>query len=108
MTYRTKSYVFLLAKLKNVTIEGKEWSAPLGLFGRFEEVNVVYPAAPNRNVKVLAQDLAGDTPVDVTSEVTISGNRLSIPGKLIQRIGLMSATEGDLSEPGMIVKLIVN
>lgn len=97
-----------ITKEVNVTIEGKEWSAPLGLFGRFEEVNVVYPAAPNRNVKVLAQDLAGDTPVDVTSEVTISGNRLSIPGKLIQRIGLMSATEGDLSEPGMIVKLIVN
>lgn len=91
-----------------VTIEGKDWHAPLGLFGRFEEVNVIFPAAPGGDVKVLAQDLAGDTPVDVTSEVTISGNRLTIPGKLIQRVGLMNATEGDLSDPGMVVQIITH
>ena len=94
-----------VTKEVSVTIEGKDWSAPLGLFGRFSEVVVVYPSAPNGNLRVLAQDLAGDTPVDVTAEVKIEGNRLIIPGEVINRVGLMSATEGDLSDPGMVVKI---
>lgn len=89
-----------------VTIEGKDWSAPLGLFGRFQEVTIVYPSAPNGEVKVIAQDLAGDTPVDVTSEVKIEGNRLTIPAKVINRVGLMNATEGDLSDPGLVIKVM--
>lgn len=89
-----------------VAIEGKDWKAPLGLFGRFQEVTVIYSSVLSEKVKVLAQDLAGDTPVDVTSEVKIEGNRLIIPGKVIHRVGLMNATEGDLSEPGMVLKLI--
>ena len=89
-----------------VTIEGKDWSAPLGLFGRFREVTVVYPSAPNGNPRVLAQDLAGDTPVDVTAEVKIEDNRLIIPGEVINKVGLMSATEGDLSNPGMVMKIV--
>ena len=88
-----------------VTIEGKDWEAPLGLFGRFREVTVVYPSAPVGKVQVLAQDLAGDTPVDITAEVKLDGNRLVIPGEVINRVGLMAATAGDLSDPGMVVKM---
>lgn len=94
-----------ITKEVSVTIEGKDWNAPLGLFGRFQEVTVTYPSVLRGKVQVLAQDLAGDIPVDITDEVKIDGNRLIIPGKIISRVGLMSATEGDLSEPGMVVKV---
>lgn len=95
-----------VAKEVSVTIEGKDWSAPLGLFGYFQEVTIVYPSASKSEVRVFAQDLAGDTPVDVTREVKVEGNRLIIPGKVINKIGLMNATEGDLSAPGLVVKVI--
>jgi uncharacterized protein YqfA (UPF0365 family) len=57
-------------------------------------------------VKVIAQDLAGDHPIDITRKVRIEGNRLIIPGKIIRKIGLMNATPGDLSAPGMVIKMM--
>lgn len=95
-----------ITKAVPVTIQGKDWTAPLGLFGRFKQVTVVYPAALTGKFKVVAQDLAGDKPVDVTAEVKIEGNKLIIPGELINRVGLMSATPGDLSDPGMVLKVV--
>ena len=90
-----------------VTVEGSDWHAPVGLFGKFKEVTLVYPAplASSEAVTVVAQDLAGDTPVDITAEVNINGNRLIIPGEVISRVGLMNATEGDQSAPGMVLKV---
>lgn len=90
-----------------VTVEGSDWYAPVGLFGKFKEVTLVYPAplASSEAVTVVAQDLAGDTPVDITAEVRIDGNRLTIPGEVISRVGLMNATEGDQSAPGMVLKV---
>ena len=89
-----------------VTIHGKEWTAPIGLFGYFKEVSIIYPYIPDKKVKVIAQDLAGDRPVDFSRKVRIEGNRLIIPGKIIRKIGLMNATPGDLSAPGMVIKMM--
>lgn len=90
-----------------VTVEGSDWTAPVGLFGRFGEVTIVYPVAldTSAGIEVWGQDLAGDTPVDITSEVSVDGNRLTVPGKVIDRVGMMCATEGDLSDPGMVLKV---
>lgn len=55
---------------------------------------------------VLMQDLAADTAYDITDEVRFSGNRLTIPGALIRRIGTESQPVGDTSEPGVVIQLI--
>ena len=89
-----------------VTIHGKEWTAPIGLYGYFKEVSIIYPYIPKKKVKVIAQDLAGDHPIDIARKVRIEGNRLIIPGKIIKKIGLMNATPGDLSAPGMVIKMM--
>lgn len=88
-----------------VTVNGSDWHAPVGLFGCFKEVTLVYPSALTSSVKVLAQDLAGDTPVDVTDLVVIENNRMTIPGEVIRKVGLMEATDGDLSGPGLVLKV---
>lgn len=55
---------------------------------------------------VFAQDLAGENPVDITSNVVIKDNRLIIPGEVISRVGLMNASEGDCSDPGMVIRVM--
>lgn len=90
-----------------VTIEGKDWHAPVGIFGNFESVTILYPDAPeSRRPKVYAQDLAGEVPVDITGEVKIDRNSMKISKETIKRIGLMNATEGDLSGPGLVIKVM--
>lgn len=93
----------------DVTVQGGDWSAPIGLFGRFRSVTIVYPEALDAAaaVEVWGQDLAGDTPVNITAEVSIDGNRMTVPGTVIDRVGLMCASEGDLSGPGMVMKVSV-
>ena len=88
-----------------VTLDAADWKAPVGLFGHFKEVILEYPAPPKPGARFLAQDLAGDTPVDVTSQITIEGSRLIVPGELIDQVGLMYASEGDLSDPGMVIRM---
>ncbi len=53
--------------------------------------------------KVLAQDLAGSTPVDITREVSVDGGRLTLPGSVLHRVGLMAAKPGDISDPGLVL-----
>ena len=89
-----------------VTIDGRDRHAPLGIFGNFESVTIRFPSAPEKNMKVYAQDLAGETPVDITREVRIEGNSMTISKETIQRVGLMNATEGDLSAPGLVIKVM--
>lgn len=89
-----------------VTAMAKDWYAPIGLFGWFKEVCLIYPGPIQRKPRVLAQDLAGDMPVDITTEVAIEGCKLLIPGEVICRVGLMAASPGDLSAPGLVIRII--
>lgn len=93
-----------------VTANAKDWHAPIGLFGYFKEVCLLYPKNINKSgkhsPKVLAQDLAGDTPVDITSEVSIESNKLTIPGEVIRRVGLMASSANDLSAPGLVIRIM--
>jgi hypothetical protein len=53
--------------------------------------------------QILAQDLAGSEPVDITKEVKAGNGSLSIPGAVIHRVGLMAAKPGDNSDPGLVL-----
>ena len=90
----------------DVKVKGSDWCAPVGLFGYFKSVTIEYASEAPAKAKIWAQDLAGDTPVEVTAEVKIEGNKIIIPSEVIRRVGLMNATEGDLSGPGLVVKTL--
>jgi hypothetical protein len=96
-----------ITRRETVTVQVANPKAPVGIFGDYESLVLVYPQKIEKSkLKILAQDLAGETPVDVTKRIEINANRLVIPGTLIREIGLMAATQGDVSEPGMVLKMI--
>lgn len=92
-----------------VTAHAKDWHAPIGLFGYFKEVCLLYPEPichkKNSKPRVLAQDLAGDKAVDITTDVTIEECKLTISGAVIRRIGLMASSVNDMSAPGLVIKI---
>lgn len=86
----------------NVLIKVDSLNKPLGIFGRYNQLTVRM-TTPGRIKKIIAQDLAGDQIVDITQKVIVRPNKLVIPGKVIDQVGLMNATKGDRSEPGMVL-----
>ncbi len=42
---------------------------------------------------------------DITAQAIIKGNTVTLPGSLIDRIGLEKASPGDKSDPGMVISI---
>ena len=75
--------------------------APVGLFGRFARMTVEFDRSVEGR-RVWAQSLAGDAAEDVTGEVELRGNTLSIAGATAARVA--GAAENEL--PAIVLKLI--
>jgi hypothetical protein len=75
-----------------------------GIFGYFRSVSLEFDK-PLGKVKVWAQDLAGDEAEDITGKVKTTNTGIIIPGEIIKKIGLSAASKGDLSDPGMVLKI---
>jgi hypothetical protein len=88
--------------LADVTVDAGVVSAPIGIFGEFASLTL-RTTSDLAGKRIRAQDLAGDTPVDITTEVTIERRSLTIPGAVLKRVGLMAAKPGDLSDPGLVL-----
>ena len=88
-----------------VTLEVSDSRGPFGIFGHFSALTLQFPESL-RGVHVLAQDLMGGDVLDVTERGEIHGLDLHLPGPLIEEVGLGEATSGDVSDSGMILKLV--
>jgi hypothetical protein len=86
----------------DVTLSVADAPGPYGVFGYFDSLTLASDK-PFHGNRVLAQDLAGDKAIDISSMVQVQGENLYIPGKVIRRIGLHSATPGDISAPGLVI-----
>jgi hypothetical protein len=53
----------------------------------------------------LAQDLAGDKAIDITHLVKIEAIKISLSGALLLELGLSAKTDGDTSEPGLMLQI---
>lgn len=91
----------------NVNIQADSWTKPFGIFGYFKNltIDIKNKLQSTSKAKVWAQDLAGDTPVDITNDVTIKSNQLVIPGSVIERVGLMAKSKNDQSDPGLVLQV---
>ncbi len=89
--------------LAKVTIDVADSKSPIGVFGAYDALCIRYAKDLPSKPRVLAQDLKGKTPVDITKEVKIEGRSIVVPGSVINRVGLMAATPGDKSQPGMVM-----
>jgi hypothetical protein len=75
---------------------------PFGIFGHYKTLTI-RSDRPTRYSHIYAQDLAGNTPTEITSQVIHMGNKFILPGTLIDKIGLSAASKGDKSEPGLVL-----
>ncbi len=93
--------------LADVTVQSDNINNLIGIFGRFNSLTIVLPANEDFKIdKIYGQDLAGESAIDITKRVEVKSGKILIPGEVIDMIGLSSASEGDLSEPGMVMKII--
>jgi hypothetical protein len=101
---RTVEREYLLEKAI-VEQEIKSIDYPIGIFGQYESLTLILPDKIKKSdYTIWGQDLACDSPVNITKEISIQGNRIIIPGDLISKIGLSASSTGDLSDPGMVLK----
>jgi hypothetical protein len=88
----------------DVTLSVADAPGPYGVFGYFDSLTLASDE-PLHGRRVLAQDLAGDKAIDISSMVQVRDKSLYIPGNVIRRIGLHSATPGDISAPGLVIAI---
>ena len=88
----------------HVTVSGADSNAPIGVFGFYKSLTVIFDQIPTG--RLMAQDLAHHTAVDVTDRVKLDGNKLTISGELINEIGLMAARDLAHETPGVVFKYI--
>lgn len=88
----------------NVTVYAED-SDVIGVFGEYDQLIIQTDLT---NIKqILMQDLADEYSIDITNEVMISDNQLTIPGHIISKIGTMAQPKEDTSEPGVVIKIII-
>jgi hypothetical protein len=90
--------------LADVTLDAGSGERPVGVFGHYRSLTLRL-SSPLGARRLWAQDLTGDAAVDITSQVKIHSNAITLTGELIDRVGLSAATPGDLSSPGVILLL---
>ncbi len=92
-----------IAKAVNVSIDMDDICKPVGVFGVFGSLTLKIEGLEGRTFRVLAQDLAGDRAVDISRAVEITGKGMVIPGEVLNRVGTMAASAGDISAPGTLI-----
>lgn len=92
----------LVYPLADVIVEAGDLKRPVGVFGQYNSLTLLTTTDLSAK-RILAQDLAGSVAVDITADVNIAPGHLTIPGKVIARVGLMAAKAGDVSDPGLVL-----
>ena len=88
-----------------VTVKIHDAAKVIGVAGHYGSLTLEFAGSLDSVTHVWAQDLLDVKSENIISKVKISGNKLTIPGKLIDRIGTAAKDEGDLSAPGMVIRL---
>jgi hypothetical protein len=88
-----------------VTINVKNATQPIGVFGHYRELVLVFATTIADVENLWAQDLLADQAADIKDRVTIQDNTLTLPGTLIDQLGTAAGDPGDISVPGMVFQL---
>lgn len=87
----------------DVTLQVGNSTGPIGVFGNYLSLQLCYELPIPEGTRIWAQDLIGKEPVEITSNVEIKQNAITIPGFLLEHIGTMASTPGDVSVPGLVL-----
>jgi len=90
--------------MADITLDVGKLTGPIGIFGYYKTLTLTFDT-PLIGRTILAQDILDTQAKDITAQVIIEGNTLTLPGKLIEQIGLEKATPGDKSDPGLVISI---
>lgn len=99
---RTSREKGIFTPLVDVSIDVGEGHSPIGIFGFYRTLTLNF-SSPLSNKRIWAQDLASDEAVDVTDQIIRVEKTVTLTGDLINKIGLTTATPGDVSDPGLVL-----
>ncbi len=88
--------------LADVRVEGATVGRPVGVSGHFKSLSIAFKRL-GRPAAIWAQDLAANRSENILDQVQVKGNVVTLPGSLIDRIGLSAAHPGDISDPGLVL-----
>jgi hypothetical protein len=87
-----------------VHVDVLDLDSPIGIFGRYKSLHLHVEHSESIAARhVWAQDLAGGEVVDIYDRVSFDKDSITIPGAIIDEIGLAAATSGDDSDPGLVI-----
>lgn len=92
----------------NIKLKDVDIIKPIGIFGHYESLTIEFTKNLPARVSIYAQDLLSKKAQNITKEVKIDKNSITIPGNLIDKIGTSAGDEGDISVPGMVIKIMDN
>jgi hypothetical protein len=90
--------------LADITLGIGKLTGPIGIFGHYKSLTLVFDS-PVTDRTILAQDILDQQAKDITAQVAIHANTLMLPGNLIGQIGLEAASQGDKSDPGLVISI---
>ncbi len=88
-----------------VTVQVKDAHQPIGVFGHYQQLVLEFDGPLDGIRHIWAQDLLTEKAEDIRDQVNITGHSLIIPGKLIDRLGTSAGDPGDISVPGLVIRL---
>lgn len=88
-----------------VTIQIKDSDQPIGVFGHYKELILEFNKDIDGVKKIWAQDLLAENAVNIISKIKIKNRQVIIPGDLIDEIGTAAGDKGDISVPGLVIKM---
>ena len=76
----------------------------IGVFGIFDRLTLVFDKEISGE-SVYCADLKDLKVYDITEDVVLDKNRVTLDGALLKKIGTLAAASGDLSEPGLVLRI---
>jgi hypothetical protein len=98
---RTDSVKGFVKPLADVTLDCDKPSM-IAVFGNYNKLTLKFDSL-NGMKQLFAQDLAGNKAIDITDLVKLENNTFTLEGSLIKTVGTSATTQGDVSEPGVLL-----
>jgi len=94
----------------HVTWELQDSDSFVGIFGYFESLTLVYPHELKAGWRIFAQNLMDDEAQEITGEVQIQGNRLTLGSRVLMKIGACNFAYKEMagrkmSDPMLLIKV---
>ena len=86
-----------------ITVKDDYISAPIGIFGKFDELVIEFSESLDKK-QIFAQNLLFDEAVEITDEVKIDNNKLILPGEKIFEIGKVENAKNEM--PAVLIKVV--